>query len=112
MLKKGVSKMNKIFLSIMTNMFLPFTALAGECWDEWQMGWGHMMNFGGAGMFMWIIFLIMAGVIMYLVVQASKNKGADKIPHETPLEILKKRYATGEVSKEQFDKMKNDLQQE
>ncbi len=28
---------------------------------------------------------------------------------ETPIEVLKRRYASGEVSKEQFEQMKRDL---
>jgi putative membrane protein len=28
---------------------------------------------------------------------------------ETPIEILKKRYAKGEITKEEFDQMKNDI---
>jgi len=41
-------------------------------------GWepGHMMNygFGYGGMFMWLIFLIVLGVVIYFIVQTLKSK--------------------------------------
>jgi len=76
-------------------------------------GWGSMpmMNYGFGygygGMFMWIIFLVVIGLLIYFVVQARNTKGPT--PVETPLDILKKRYAKGEITKEEFDRMKNDL---
>jgi len=32
-----------------------------------------------------------------------------RIVRETPLEILKKRYAKGEITKEEYDRIKQDL---
>ncbi|HFB68551.1 MAG TPA: SHOCT domain-containing protein [Calditrichae bacterium] len=67
--------------------------------------WGHM-GFG------WFIWLIILAVFVWLVVQiASRNRsgGEGSTRTETPLEILKKRYARGEISKEEFERMKNDL---
>jgi len=58
---------------------------------------------------MWIIFLIVIGVAIYLIVQATKSKGPESSFRETPMEILKKRYAKGEITKEEFDKMKKEL---
>ena len=42
-------------------------------------GWGHMMNygFGYGGMFMWIIFLIVIGGVIYFIVQGAENEGPD-----------------------------------
>jgi putative membrane protein len=56
---------------------------------------------------MWLILLILLGVAAYFVFSGKKL-----IRHgdETPLEILKKRYAKGEVSKQEFEKMKKDLE--
>ena len=71
-----------------------------------MMDWGPM-NYGYGGVFMWIILLILIGVIIYLVINKQKSTaGGDG---ETPLEILKKRYAKGEISKQEFEKMKKDL---
>ncbi len=58
---------------------------------------------------MWLIVLVLVGVGIYLLLQVSKSKGFGGSIIETPLDILKKRYAKGEIDKEEFDRKKNDL---
>lgn len=99
--------MKKLFLLFAT--ILSFSGVAFA--HGWHTGgWGHMMDYGYGGIFMWIIFLIVIGVAVYLIVQATKSKGLESPFRETPMEILKKRYARGEITKEEFDKMKKDLE--
>ncbi len=74
-----------------------------------MMGRG-MMNFGYGGLFIWVIFLILIAVIIYLVIQATKAKEFTVSATETPLAILKKRYAKGEITKEEFDIIKKDFE--
>ena len=74
-------------------------------WDYgWGMGWG--MGLGWMFMiFLWVLFIL--GIIYFirlLIAGAKKNASGD-----TALDILKKRYAKGEITKEEFDKIKNDL---
>ena len=70
-----------------------------------------MMHYGyGGGMFMWIIFLIIAGLLIYFVFQAAKIKGQMPTQRERAQDILKKRDAKGESSKEDFDRMKKNLE--
>ena len=86
-------------------------AYAGEGMDNGS--YDHMMdggwaNNGGFAMF-WmfaIAVLITAGVI-YLFVHGSKKNG--KSDNDDPMTIIKSRYAKGELSKKQFDEMKNDI---
>jgi len=59
---------------------------------------------------MWILFLIVLGVAIYFIVQNIKLKNGTGQTAESPLDILKKRYAKGEITKEEFDRMKNELQ--
>jgi len=70
-------------------------------------GWWPMMHYGYGGVFMWIIMIVLIGVLIYLFIQLQKGKAGST---ETPLEILKKRYARGEITKEDFDRMKKDLE--
>ncbi|OGP89887.1 MAG: hypothetical protein A2031_04335 [Deltaproteobacteria bacterium RBG_19FT_COMBO_43_11] len=67
-------------------------------------------GFGYGGMFMWLIFLIVLGVAIYFIVQALKGKNVVGGTQDTPLDILKKRYAKGEITKEEFDRTKKDLE--
>jgi putative membrane protein len=75
-------------------------------------GWGPMMHygFGYGGMFMWIIFLIVVGLLIYFIVNAQKIKGQTQAQYESALDILKKRYAKGEITKEEYERMKKDLE--
>jgi putative membrane protein len=76
----------------------------------WGQGWWGP----GFGLFHWLFMLlfwvlIIAGaflVIRWLVDQASP---AGTGVHDTALEILKKRYARGEITKDQYEAMKQDL---
>jgi len=72
-------------------------------------GYGHMMNSWGGAAVMWILLLIVIVVLIWFLVRGSGTGGFQSTPRETPLDILKKRYARGEITKEQFDEMKKDL---
>lgn len=77
-------------------------------WGDYGWGIGFWM---GLGWLLMIIFwvLVILGVVysVKLIAGAGAKKEATK--DETPLEILKKRYAKGEITKEQFDQMKEDI---
>ena len=59
---------------------------------------------------MWIVILVLAGVAIYFLLQFKKSKGSDSSTIETPLDILKKRFANGEIDKAEFDRRKSDLE--
>lgn len=75
-------------------------------------GWSHMTGYGGyGGMFMGLIWIIIVGVIVYFVLDRSKKAGRTNDPlGVSPLEILKKRYASGEITKEEYDQLKSDIE--
>lgn len=97
---------------------LLLTGLITSCVGEGCFGpegpgeWGPMMHygFGYGGMFMWIIFLVVIGLLIYFIVQAQKTKGETSTRNESPLDTLKRRYAKGEIAKEEFERMKKDLE--
>ena len=80
------------------------------------MNGGHMMHdYYGWGMgygFGWVFtilfwVLIILGVVYLVKVIAAGSKSDGK--GETALDILNKRYARGEITKEEFERMKGDI---
>ncbi len=72
-------------------------------------GYGHMMGPWSGGIFMGLFLLVVVGVLIYFLVKGLGPGGFGQTPRETALDILKRRYARGEITKEQFDEMKKDL---
>ena len=74
-------------------------------------GGGGMMGYGGYGIFMWLIIIIVIAVVVYLVYNRNVGAGGSfGARRESPMDILKTRYAKGEISKEDFERLKRDLE--
>ncbi len=67
-------------------------------------GWG--MGFGWLFMIIFWILVILGGVYLIKLI-TERSRPTEK--GETALDILKKRYAKGEITKQEFEKMKDDL---
>ena len=76
----------------------------------WMMtGWGAGFGLFGGLMMLLFWILIIAGIVLlvrwFFGEEDQQGSGAE----ETPLDILKKRYASGELDREQFESMKREL---
>lgn len=58
--------------------------------------------FGFGSIFMFIFW----GLLIYMLVRIAMNARGH---HKDPVDILRERYAKGEINKEQFESMKKDL---
>ena len=78
--------------------------------SDW--GWsGHPMMWGAWGFGMMIMMVLFWAVIIVAVVVAIRwfvGQGKDSRP-DSALEILRQRYARGEINKEEFETRKRDL---
>jgi len=92
--------------------------MGGNMMGMMNMMGGNMMGSGMMGNYpayygynsfwniLWLVFLIgVIALIIWLVYKFTK-KGKES---ETPMDILQKRYAKGEINKKQFDEMKKEL---
>jgi putative membrane protein len=77
---------------------------------HWGCGWGYgpHMWFGG-GIFMILFWIVVIIALIYYIRHVSKTSAGRQITRETPVDILKKRYARGEIAKEEYDRIKEDL---
>ena len=74
-------------------------------------GWGY----GGSGMWIgmilfWLFFLlILVGIGLFIWWLVSAQTRPQRHIESSAMEILKERYAKGEISKEEFEEKKKDL---
>ncbi|MCP2518833.1 SHOCT domain-containing protein [Candidatus Aminicenantes bacterium AC-335-A11] len=67
---------------------------------------GHMIF----GWWMWLFWiLILVGLVFLIKWIVQQSKTTETKGGESALEILKKRYASGEITKEEFEEKRKDL---
>ncbi len=70
-------------------------------------GWGWMIG----GWIMIVVFwgLVIVGIVALVRTLSDRGAAAQPKEHDTPIEILRRRYVAGELTKEQFEEMKRDV---
>ena len=76
-----------------------------------MMGWGYGMGwFGGIIMIaFWIAVIVGVVLLIRWLIMSTRTTSPATSSGESALEILKKRYARGEIDKEEFEEKKRDL---
>lgn len=79
-----------------------------------MMGWGcETPGWGGhwPGGVLMVLFwaLVIAGIVALLKGISSRSGGGSPASPESPVEILKRRYAKGEIDKAEFEKKRKDI---
>jgi len=103
-----------IILIVISPLAFRFMGGFSAAQGSWMMGPGHFM---GGSMFMFpAIMLIVILVAIYAIFgrqglqPPGQNSSQVHRPSESALDILKERYARGELSREEFEQMKQTLQ--
>jgi putative membrane protein len=81
-------------------------------WGDWNgwgmgsgMGWGI---FGAFHMLLWWVLIIL-GIVVLVKWLFGGTSGQARGTENRALEVLKERYARGEIGKEEFDQKRRDL---
>jgi len=95
-----------------------FAQWRGYGYDRWQMGPGAMYGWGMGwfgGIFMivfWVLVIVGLVFLIRWLLQSTRGGGDSHWPRSSSsaaLEILKERYARGEINKQEFEEKKKDL---
>lgn len=98
-------------IPLLASASLALTAFFGCTAGPGGPGTGYHMGPGGYGMgggWTWLLLIIVAAVVIYAFSRRGRDSGGGT-PRETPLEIARRRYAAGEITKEEFEELKKDI---
>ena len=82
-------------------------------WRGYGYGWGYGMMGGYGNVFLMpVIWIVVVGLIVWAVVAAVQRpgeSGGSTHSSDSALEVLKRRYAGGEINKDEFEQRRRDL---
>src|SRR5574337_1202611 len=114
-MQKGAGKMTKIMTLLSTAGSVPSTAFVsvhgpseGYGIGPGMMGWGYGMGwFWPIMMFaFWVVVVVGIVFLVRWLVLSTRGRGASE---ESALDILKKRYARGEITKDEYGRIEKDI---
>lgn len=76
---------------------------------DWS-GWGWGMGFGGIFMILFWVVVILGVVALAKWIFSPGGAAGPSSPARSALEILKERYARGEIDRDQYQQMRRDLE--
>jgi putative membrane protein len=80
-------------------------------WGPGLMDWGPRGWFAPLGMILFWVLMILVIILLIRRIRISKGNGREPgLAAESALDILKKRYARGEINKEEYWGKKKDLE--
>jgi putative membrane protein len=101
----------KRVFSLTTTILLSLTFFACGRIPNGPMGnRGYMMGYGYGGGFIWLVILVLSCIAIFFLFRIYRSKGSSGTINDTPLEVLKTRYAKGEIKQEEFEQKKKDLE--
>ncbi len=121
MIHQRRNEMNKIFQFMFVFTLIALSYFAGDAFAQMRgSDWGHgpgMMEwgsgFGWIGMIFMAVFWIavIVGIVFLIrwLILSTRAEGHKAHSEDSALEILRKRYARGEINKEECEEKKKDL---
>ena len=82
-----------------------FMPMMGSGWGNLMGGWGGFGILGWLSMLIFWVLLVLGVIALIRYLARSEQSREDK----TPLDVLKERYAHGEINKKEFEEKKKDL---
>lgn len=76
-------------------------------WALGYGGWGHWMGWLGSAFMIAVWALVIVGGVF--LVRFLVRQGRGQAQGDSSLEILKRRYAQGDISREEFEEKRRDL---
>jgi putative membrane protein len=110
--------MKKLLIALL--VIVPFVSSLVYAEESWERSFHWSWGPGGFGLgtffliplilmiLFWIAVII--GIVYFVKWVIATGKRHETKSEETALDILKKRYAKGEISREEFERIKQDIQ--
>lgn len=102
-------------IGVIILLFSLFGLLGGGMMGPWMMGQPLFGGFWWMWIMMALFWILIVGGIAWLVVQLTRQgetAGMGPRPRgRRPLDILRERYARGEISRDEYEQMRRDLEE-